>query len=316
MKRLSSYLLFLLHIIVISINASPSELHGPISLIWQANREKAWEEDWLMELLNGVDVTIVDDGNYKKYIDNSIIVISAWQKSSDCKAYFQKLHKMKYKFGVILLSDERYIVPKDLYKYPAFVFRNYWNKNFIGQKNVAIFPLGYKKGFWQDGYPTIKPAAQRHLTWSFVGQITKKPTREAMITALKTFPNCFVYETFAWADPNSLDAISYRNILLDSLFVPCPAGWVNLDSFRVYEALECGCIPIVEKGSEDYFSRYFGEHPFITVDSWEQVPRHMNELLANPDLLEQRRIQCYEWWQAHKKMLNTHWIKTIQRSFN
>nr|MBA3816861.1 hypothetical protein [Parachlamydiaceae bacterium] len=79
-------------------------------------------------------------------------------------------------------------------------------------------------------------------------------------------------------------------------------------------ALECGCIPIVEKGQE-YFSNYYGEHPFIAIDSWDQVPSLMSNLLANPELLEQRRIQCCAWWQAYKKMLNAQWNNTIGTSF-
>jgi hypothetical protein len=288
----------------------------PVSLVWQANREKAWEEDWLLELLNGVDLNIIDDGKYQTYLNNSIIVITAWQKFTECRAYLKKLHKMNYKFGLIVLSDERYIVPSDIYKNAAFTFRNYWHKKFLRQKNIGIFPLGYKTGFWRNDHPIIKTADQRILTWSFAGQIQKKPTREAMIASLKVFPNYYIHQTAAWADPNALDVVNYRNMLLDSLFVPCPSGWVNQDSYRLYEALECGCIPIVEKGAEDYFFQYFGSHPFISIDSWDQAPALMSSLLANPDLLERRRIQCYEWWQAHKKVVNQQWVTIINQSFH
>lgn len=311
--KIVTYSIFLLSLMIFSmesISAAP-----PISLVWQTNREKAWEEDWLSELLTGVDLKVVDDGNFKKYINNSIIVISAWQNHSKCNTYFQKLHKKKYKFGIIVLSDERYIIPKELYKHASFVFRNYWHHDFLSYKQISIFPLGYKNGFWRDGRHAIKPADQRQFIWSFAGQINRKPNREEMLNQLKVFPNHFMYETFAWADPNALDAISYRNVLLDTIFAPSPIGWINLDSFRLYEALECGCIPIVQKGPDDYFKQYFGSHPFIVIDTWDQAPELMRSLIDNPALLEQRRIECYEWWQAHKKMLNEQWTNIIRNTF-
>lgn len=309
MKNFLPCLLLLLCIFTTYSNATP------ISLVWQVDRQKMWEEDWIMELLTGIDVNVVDDGKYEKFIDNSIVVIHAWQNFKICNKYFKKLHKLNYKFGVILLSDERYIASTDFYKYAAFVVRNYWHKDFSKHKNVSIFPLGYKTGFWQNEPITIKPAAERDFTWSFAGQISKKPTREGMIESLKKFPNYSVYETFAWSDPNALGVLDYRNMLLESIFVPCPAGWVNRDSYRLYEALECGCIPIVERGPDNYFTNYFGPHPFITVDSWDQVPGFMSDLLANPNLLEERRIQCYDWWQTHKKMLKVRWTNIINISF-
>nr|MBA3815148.1 hypothetical protein [Parachlamydiaceae bacterium] len=63
MKKNLIYLLLLLNFFAFAIDANP------VSLVWQVSREKAWEEDWVLELLQGVDINIVDDGDYKKYID-------------------------------------------------------------------------------------------------------------------------------------------------------------------------------------------------------------------------------------------------------
>lgn len=308
MRKISVLLALVILVTLTSLSAST------IHLVWQTDRLNSWEEDWLMECLSGLDVTVVDDANYKKYLDNSVIVLSAW-KLKGSKEYFKKLKKLGYRFGVILLGDERYLASPDFYKYPKFVLRNYWHKNFQHQNHVIPFPLGYKVGFWSDCQPSRALSPQRDFTWSFAGQIANKPTREAMVSAMKVFPQYYIHEIHAWADSNSLNTSQYRDLLLNTLFVPCPSGWCNLDSYRVYEALECGCIPIVEKFPQDYFSNFFGNHPFIAVDSWDQAPAQIAPLLADPILLEQRRLQCYQWWQTKKKEFNQRFVYTIQTAF-
>ena len=56
---------------------------------------------------------------------------------------------------------------------------------------------------------------------------------------------CIVHE-------RNLTTANHLNMLLDSVFVLCPRG-NNLETFRFYEALESGAIPIFVKGSSvDY----------------------------------------------------------------
>lgn len=289
---------------------------SPISLIWQADRKTSWEEDWILELLSGFNVETIDDGNYEKFSKNSIIIVSAMHNFSDSHLYLEKLHQKNDPFGVILLSDEKYKASTESYKYAKFVLRNYWHKRFLKYNNLIVFPLGYKSGFWKNRYSSIKEISYREYTWSFVGQVKDKPTRESMISAMKQIPSYFLHETFAWEDPQSLSVDEYKGILLKSTFVPCPRGWWNLDSFRVYEALECGCIPIVEKSPIDYFSHLFRHHPLIAIDSWHQAPDLINKFLSNPILLEQRRQKIYDWWKNYKKNIRSQISQLIHENLD
>lgn len=285
-----------------------------IDLVWQCNRELAWEEDWLHELLTGFTVNSIDDGDYKLYINNSIIVLSSVHNFKGHHEYFEQLRDMHYAYGIIFLSDEECRAPTDFYQHAQFVFRNYWHKKFVGKDNVHVFPLGYKSGFWKHCSRQIKSASERSYVWSFAGQITKKPTREAMIQAMKRVDCYYIHETFAWADANSLAVNRYQDLLLNTIFVPCPTGWCNLDSFRVYEALECGCIPIVESRPFDYFGLYFGKHPFLVIESWDQAPALISALLCNPIQVEERRQSCHAWWLAYKEKLKKEWREVIYKS--
>lgn len=88
----------------------------------------------------------------------------------------------------------------------------------------------------------------RHLPkkylWSFVGQ-SQNPMRSACIDVLRTLPNGFLHvaDSFGGAE-NGIEYQEYLDIMCQSVFVICPAGSMCVDSFRLYEAMECGAIPI------------------------------------------------------------------------
>ncbi len=268
-----------------------------ISVIWQVDKAGIWESDWIKEVLAGVDYEEIQDGRFSVFKNRSIIIVSADHKSKR-KKYFKSLQNKKYTFGVIQLSDETYAVPDDFYKKAAFILRNYWHKN--GAQKTVAFPLGYKRGFW-DGCSSKAPLPleKRKYTWSFAGQI-EKSTRIAMINSMKKVSSYHVHEINSFGDTNSLGTEAYRQLLQESIFVPCPKGWWNLDSFRVYEALECGCIPIVEKAPLDYFTKFLGPHPFLSVENWEEAPALMEELLSHPDKLKEQQEKTTAWWINYK----------------
>lgn len=281
-------------------------------LVWQMGLEGIWEADWISELLSGLNYEVVIDGKYEQSFDRSLVVVSG--NPGD---YFSQMRRKNYRFGIIHLSDETYSAPTDYYGQADFVLRNYWHKKFANQKGVFHFALGYKSGFWKGlARPLMKTAQERLYNWSFAGQIIDHPTRAAMVQAMRQIPFYHFYEIFTWNDSGSLSTIEYRDLLLDSIFVPCGTGYFNLDSFRVYEALECGCIPIVEKTPIDYFTLLFGEHPFISISSWDEAPEIIEKLLEDPDQLEDYRRRCYQWWLDYKEKTRSKIRGIIEDQFN
>lgn len=98
----------------------------------------------------------------------------------------------------------------------------------------------------------------------------------------------------------------YMQILRDSVFVPCPMGNVNLDSFRVYEALQCGAIPILERRATlDYFTRMMGSHPLPTFADWSQAARFVAALRDDRQALNNLQKVCINWWLDYKKKLSS-----------
>lgn len=303
--------------------AFAQEIHvthsGPIPLVWQCDRKGFWEEDWLRDILQGVELVNVDDGKYEQFIDNSIVVFSSYHNAAGCTQYFEEMHRRGYTFGIINLSDEIGWGPSTFYPYAAFVFRNYWRSDFNDQKNVVTIPLGYGARFWEGGKQEPVPASDRQYVWSFTGKMhAGQSTRQAMISALEKVSPYFFHETYDWGrnDPRSLTALQYRELMLQTIFVPSPGGWVNMDSFRVYEALECGCIPIVETLPRDYFGNFLPNHPFLTVTSWDEAPALIQSYLADPQALEQKRLECYAWWNEYKQDLNKKLVAMVTQAFS
>ena len=81
-------------------------------------------------------------------------------------------------------------------------------------------------------------------------------------------------------------------------------GNASLESCRVYDALETGAIPIVEKRlTLDYFGGLLGTYPFPTVRSWSEGKRVVRRLLADPAKLDALQRECVDWWSEYQKAL-------------
>lgn len=83
---------------------------------------------------------------------------------------------------------------------------------------------------------------------------------------------------------------------------PCPAGPSTPDTFRVYEALECGAIPILDAVSlrpetRGVWPLLLGDHPLPIIDDWSTLPDVMAQWLDGWEL-KQRWISL--WWRAYK----------------
>ena len=79
-------------------------------------------------------------------------------------------------------------------------------------------------------------------------------------------------------------------------------GNVVLETFRLYEALEVGCIPIVEKRwFIDYYRGLFGADPFLRVGSWREAGHLMRDLVAAPDELMRLQQRTVSWWVETKE---------------
>lgn len=98
-----------------------------------------------------------------------------------------------------------------------------------------------------------------------------------------------------------MDPAEYIRCMAKAKVAPAPSGAVSPDSFRLWEALEAGAIPVADAvspvdGLTDYWTRLLGEVPFLVVEDWSQVS--WTELLADWNL-----DPVAEWYQGYKRRL-------------
>ena len=97
-------------------------------------------------------------------------------------------------------------------------------------------------------------------------------------------------------------------ILTSTEFIPCPNGFVHPETYRLYEALECGCIPIVENAYK-YYDRLFPNNPFIKVDRWIEAKPVIRGW--GDDQIKQKLEECRTWWSQYKNQLQEFIINKI-----
>jgi len=89
-------------------------------------------------------------------------------------------------------------------------------------------------------------------------------------------------------------------ILSSTEFIPCPNGFVHPETYRLYEALECGCIPIVENAYK-YYDRLFPNNPFLKIDKWIEIKPVIKEW--KDEQIKKKSKECEMWWLRCKKQL-------------
>jgi len=293
-----------------------------LKLIWQIDPGGAcWESDWVRFLISGLDYTEIIDGKYRELHDGAIVVDN--QIGPQRRPYYFEMLQRGNRFALIHLSDEHYGDDASIYNFANLVLRNYWSRAHAADKCVIGIPLGLMNGFKVETSPST---FERRYVWSFAGN-TAKRAREEMLTAMSWVKGGHVHATSAinprvltseqrGATDAPLPVEDYARLLSDTIFAPCPAGWENLDSFRVCEALEAGCIPIVQRRPFfDYFEHLFGDHPMLSVASWSEAPALIASLQKDRGALDRRRVACARWWRDYRASLAPMVRDRIRQSF-
>ena len=91
-----------------------------------------------------------------------------------------------------------------------------------------------------------------------------------------------------------------NDILSSTEFIPCPYGFFHPETYRVFEALECGCIPIVENAYK-YYDRLFPGNPFIKINIWSEAKPIITGW--GQDQINRKQEECKNWWTSYKAEL-------------
>lgn len=144
----------------------------------------------------------------------------------------------------------------------------------------------------------------------FAGQVTHPRRRELADVLNRIAPTVPVgfapSATFAAdGDAGGLDRHDYAEAMARTRWAPCPSGPATPDSFRLYEALEVGAVPVVEErnGRNELLAGFWhllygGAFPVPVVGSW----RDLVDLVDTGDWWA-RFFATQEWWLDYKRSL-------------
>ncbi len=245
-------------------------------------------DKWIYEVLNKIKFESIQNEKNLNNEDVLIIIDSNVEKKSEL---YIKLKLICSKIYLIHLGDES--GGQDLskiYDMFNFVWRTFCSNRYFENKNVNCLPLGYKSGTFLK-----KKTTDRKYKWTFIGT-PHKSSRHDMLFQLSNIAPAFLHKTNKFNE-KIIEVDKMSEILSSTEFVPCPNGFVHPETYRLYEALECGCIPIVENAYK-YYDRLFPKNPFLKINKWMELKHVINEWKS--DQIKKRRKECETWWLQYK----------------
>jgi Exostosin family len=274
-----------------------------VNLVW--TRHGLEEADWLRHLLRPLIQREVLAEQFEFIAPESLYVVSANKNLHRCipAAFLSALANVRGK-GLIHVGDEYFAGGYEVYRAFDFVLRTHHTAWFEHIPEVLTFPLG-----WGEGMPRrskVKPVESRKYIWSFLGN-KKASSRPEMLRALRPIEPQFVYVYQAGAaGTQRMSRPEYHALLDDTVFAPCPMGNAMLETWRFYEALEAGCIPIIEaRPWMHYHKRLLGSHPIPTVYYWSQAGNLIKAMSKDSERLKILQRQIAGWWTQCKQTAQT-----------
>ena len=260
---------------------------------------KSNSDKWIYNILSKVNFVKINSENDLETNDILIIVDSSVERKKD---FYTKLRLICSKIFLIHLGDESGIHDlSSIYNNCDFVWRTFCSNKYFSNKKVNCFPLGYKSGTSHK-----KNITERKYKWSFIGT-PHKSSRHDLLFQLSMIKPSYSYKTKRFND-QILETDEMNSILSSTEFVPCPNGFVHPETYRIYESLECGCIPIVEN-TYQYYDRLFPENPFLKINKWKEA----KEIIESYEIskIKKKREECAVWWNEYKKKLQENFAKKI-----
>lgn len=199
---------------------------------------------------------------------------------------------------VILSSDEESLFPVGAIEHPNHVV---WTSTPRPDLHHGDRFLGH---YLPPHAPDLIAAAEyerRPLNWWWSGQVNHE-RRADLWRHIKQMSGGEANRTPGFTQ--GYDPETYYRKMADAKVIPCPSGPATPDSFRLWEALEAGCVPIADAYAPGMptpgYWQQFGDVPFPIIDNWGALRSVMPGVVADWPALS---VACSAWWQQHKRSL-------------
>jgi hypothetical protein len=269
-------------------------------IFWET--EAGQQTDFEYEYIDRVVLKKIDHRNHfgrtsSIFVKKNPVIVYSCDEKTLSTTMLKQLSNLE-RYYLIHLSNENLQHDASYYRAACAVLRSYYDPNILWPQTFCL-PLGFKTGFLNR---EKNNADNRKYAWCFAGQV--KSHRANMIALLQTLTPNYVHLTNGWNSADGLTVSELTSLYRETVFIPCPFGFINPDSFRIMEALEYGCIPVCLKFyGADYFKFVYGDHPFLVASSWQDACEKMRYLLVNQDILRQKQELVIAWYDKFKNDL-------------
>ena len=268
-------------------------------------------------------------------VENLVIILNGREdtKVNKAKAWLDfllfsgNLRRLK-NLGIIILGNEacqnswinRYL-HLGILKFIFIVYDVKINSNKIFQWPLGVatyrhFPLIPKTG--------IDVNNKRKYKCNFLGTVYPNSSRERLKTLLdqESF-NCYVKTRSFWLAKESKNSMDlYHQVLKDSDFTLCPVG-INSESYRVYESMSYGSIPILEdkttegvcdiNGPYRLLKKY--EAPVIYIKDWTELKGMFNKGTFTERKIVNLRKRILDWYEIFKYKIREEFLDALSSNF-
>lgn len=250
------------------------------------------------------DYAILDyllDGFEKKEVrrltkDNTAVVVIPARSHFDI---IEKINKELAKIDnvvLFLMGDEEHQFPVEEIKHNNIKI---WVQNPKMRRHDNYRKLGTG---WTPH--TKKPdSSEKNIGWFFAGQITHE-RRDQMAKAVEYKNNGEFIRTRSFTA--GIPPQDYIHKMAQAKVAPCPSGPETPDTFRLFEALELGVVPIVEEETPKekmpgFWNWLFDELvPFPILDNYQQLSGYIEDSIANYPQINNKVLA---WWLRYKQKM-------------
>ncbi len=303
----------------------------PIQVIWGCEPHKQFEVAWIYSLLDKIRFQeliafsgLSDDQllptNPKLLVESGLLCLEKYPDPD--KIAKQKHFRIKRinalsqsgEFTLVHISDEEGFDADELYPLlptGTIIWRNFPHFRLTRKYDKLFsFPIGPRQEFLS--LKSLKRSTERSFPWAFMGTIWPGGSRFLSTSLfLRGLPSGYFFggNNFGVGLPIAI----YKQKLGESIFALCPEGDRHLDTFRLYESLEMGCIPLVVDYCRQASSLLGENHPIPLFDDWYQALRYASSLLSQNVELDSLQDVIQNWWSMRKKNMSNLLLKSIYR---
>ena len=264
---------------------------------------KKYSDKWVFEILKKIKFDFIKSEEDLEKNDVLIIVDSGIEKKAN---YYTKLNLICSKMFLIHLGDEFGVFDlSKIYSNFNFIWRSFCSNRYFNNDKVKCLPIGYKSGVCLNNNKEVS----RKYKWAFVGT-PHKSSRHDLIHQLSEIKPFFSHQTNKFNE-KIISVEKMSEILSSTEFIPCPNGFHHPETYRVYEALECECIPIVENAYK-YYDRLFPKNPFLKIDKWQDAKKIIMEW--DTKKIKEKRKECKIWWNDYKNKYQEDMVMRIMHA--